>query len=75
MEEVHLGCTDLMNAEAPVTCGQAIDVPDFMAYSGCGGGGFLPIKAFTSSTFGTTAPKMATPGAIISGCRRNLKAL
>lgn len=63
MEEVHLGCTDLMNAEAPVTCGQAIDVPDFMAYSS----GFLPIKALSSSTFGITAAKMATPGAIISG--------
>ena len=62
MEEVHLGCTDLMNAEAPVTCGQAIDVPEFMAYWS----GFLPIKALPSM-FGITAAKMATPGAIISG--------
>lgn len=58
MEEVHLGCTDLINAEAPVICGQAIDVPDFIAYSR----GFLPC-----TTFGITAANMATPGAIISG--------
>lgn len=64
MEEVHLGRTALMNAAAPVTCGQAIDVPDFTANSE----GFNPIgTAPGSSLLGIIAAKIATPGAIISG--------
>lgn len=65
MEELHLRCTDLMNAAAPVTCGQAIDVPDFIAYPA----GFFPIGKLPALAFGTIEAKMATPGAVTSGCR------
>ena len=64
MEEVHLPCTDLTNAAAPVTCGQAIDVPDFTANSD----GFIPLGTVPGSVLlGIIAAKMDTPGAIISG--------
>lgn len=64
MEEVHLRRTDLTNAAAPVTCGQAIDVPDFMAKSD----GSIPVGAVPGSLLlGIIAAKMATPGAIMSG--------
>lgn len=52
-----------MNAAAPATCGQAIDVPDFIAYPD----GFLPIGTLPDSLLVIMAAKMATPGAIISG--------
>lgn len=63
MEDVHPRCTDLMNAAAPVTCGQAIDVPDFMENLD----GFSPFGTLPNSFVGLMAAKMATPGAIISG--------
>lgn len=68
IEELHFLCTDLMNAAAPVTCGQAIDVPDFMAYKD----GFFPIGTLPGSLLlGITAAKMPTPGAITSGWTTN----
>lgn len=63
MEEVHRRCTDLMNAAAPVTCGQDIEVPDFMENVD----GFFPFGTVPVSFSGAMAAKMATPGAIISG--------
>lgn len=64
MEGVHPRCTDITSEAAPVTCGQAIDVPDFMP----NWDGFIPIGTFPGSLSGIVAAKMATPGAIISGC-------
>ena len=65
IEEVHPRRNDLTNAAAPATCGQAIDVPDFTIKFD----GFIPAGTVPSSSlFGIIAPKMATPGAIISGC-------
>lgn len=63
IEELHCGCTDLMNAAAPVTWGHAMDVPDRMPNFDT----FLPIGTLPASVFGIMAAKIATPGAIISG--------
>ena len=61
IEGLHLLCTDLMNAAAPVTCGQAIDVPDFMPnWEGFCPGGTLP----GSVLLGIIAARMPTPGTI-----------
>jgi len=69
IEGVQFWCTDLMNAAAPVTCGQAIDVPDFMPNKD----GFFPIGTLPGSVLlGIIAAKMPIPGAMISGWTRNL---
>lgn len=57
IEKLQVGWIDLMKAIAPLTCGQAIDVPDVM-----------PNKDdFLSSVLGIIADNMPTPGAVISG--------
>lgn len=64
IEGVHLGWTDLMSAAAPVTCGQAMDVPEFILNKD----GFFPSGTLPGSVlWGIVAAKMAIPGAIISG--------
>lgn len=63
MEGLHWGNMDFMNAAAPVTWGQAIDVPDLIAYPDS----FFPIGKLPDSFLGIMAAKMATPGAITSG--------
>lgn len=53
-----------MNAAAPVTCGQAMDVPDLKAYVA----GFSPAGMPPGlSGLGNIAAKTATPGAATSG--------
>lgn len=64
VEGLHLPCTDLMNAAAPVTCGQAMDEPDLMPNKD----DFSPIGTLPgSSLLGIMAAKMLTPGAMTSG--------
>jgi len=61
IEGLHPPRTDLMNAAAPDTCGQDIDVPDFMPNMD----GFFPIGTFSFS--GMKAANIETPGAMTSG--------
>lgn len=63
-EGLHLGCTDLIKAAAPATCGQAMEVPDFMAKLE----GFCPSGVVSLFATGIAAARMLTPGAIRSGC-------
>lgn len=72
IEKLHVGWIDLMKAMAPVTCGQAIDVPDVMPNKD---DDFFSGKRLllTSSTIGIIADNMPTPGALISGCTQNFK--
>lgn len=59
IDELHSGCTDLMNATAPATCGQAMEVPDVMLKND----GLVEVKVSS----GIVAARIATPGAIMSG--------
>lgn len=53
----HDGCTALTKATIPVTCGQAIEVPERM------------LKCIFSYVAGDQAARIFSPGAVISGYR------
>ncbi|WRX33826.1 hypothetical protein QQP08_026313 [Theobroma cacao] len=59
------GWVDLINAAAPETCGQAIEVPDIMLKRDRRKSNALPDGPIAS----VHAPKIFTPGARISGFR------
>lgn len=57
------GCTNLMYAAAPATCGQDIDVPDKTAYLT----DLLSAAYSVTEANGEYAARISTPGAVTSG--------
>lgn len=66
-EGLQVGFLALIVAATPDTCGHAIDVPD----SRLNGEGFWPGGISDASYVDFHAARIFTPGAAISGCKRN----
>lgn len=66
-DALQVGFLDFMLPARPETCGHDMEVPDSRLY----GEGFSPFGVFFSS-FPIHAARMVTPGAAISGYKREL---